>query len=404
MSRSVPGIGLALLATIAVARGESPQAPPPRAIPIAELVRQLGSEDFAEREAAAKRLGSLALDPPSELLAAAKSDIPEVRQRAIQATQAMRANLAATRLPRGQRFAEVGRVDLFVAATAEWNLQPEDPRLWEPAVDLGRRLITKADMKGDRKPHNCPSSFKDFATYKRFYGPRFTRAGEPYVCPDPQQEDPPRLLLNEAILAPGVVSPVGLPGDIVVSRGNVEVTRAIMESVVFATGDVTARNGLYSVVIVCDGDVTLTDSSTSKALIVARGNITIRGGAEASTLVAGGKVTLGEKRRTDADLYNVIKENETNPLGYVTFFELSTVGVEAKLADTAIKVTAVADGKPFAKAGVKAGDVITGVNGKKPDSAESLRRLLRDALAVGDATVTLRRGDKTETVKVALPE
>jgi S1-C subfamily serine protease len=69
-----------------------------------------------------------------------------------------------------------------------------------------------------------------------------------------------------------------------------------------------------------------------------------------------------------------------------------------------MKVTAVAEGKPFAKAGVKAGDVITDVNGKKPESAEALRRLLRDALAVGDATVTLRRGDKTETVKVTLPE
>jgi hypothetical protein len=33
-----------------------------------------------------------------------------------------------------------------------------------------------------------------------------------------------------------------------------------------------------------------------------------------------------------------------------------------------------------------------------------LRRLLRDALAIGDATVTLKRGDKTETVKVTLPE
>ncbi len=54
--------------------------------------------------------------------------------------------------------------------------------------------------------------------------------------------------------------------------------------------------------------------------------------------------------------------------------------------------------------GVKAGDVVTEVNGKKPDSPESLRRLLRAALAIGVATVKLQRGDKTETVKVTLPE
>ena len=53
---------------------------------------------------------------------------------------------------------------------------------------------------------------------------------------------------------------------------------------------------------------------------------------------------------------------------------------------------------------MKVGDVVAAVNGTKPDSAESLRRLLRDALALGDATVTLKRGDTTETVKVSLPD
>ena len=62
------------------------------------------------------------------------------------------------------------------------------------------------------------------------------------------------------------------------------------------------------------------------------------------------------------------------------------------------------DGKPFADGGVRVGDIIANVNGKKPDSAESLRRLLRDALAIGDATVKLQRGDRIETVKVSLPE
>jgi S1-C subfamily serine protease len=75
-----------------------------------------------------------------------------------------------------------------------------------------------------------------------------------------------------------------------------------------------------------------------------------------------------------------------------------------KVAESAVRVSAIAEGKPLAKAGIRAGDTITEANGKKPDSAESLRRLLRDALAVGDATVTIRRGEKTESVKVALPE
>ena len=43
----------------------------------------------------------------------------------------------------------------------------------------------------------------------------------------------------------------------------------------------------------------------------------------------------------------------------------------------------------------KVGDIITELNGKKLDSAESLQRLLRDAA---------RRSDKTETINISLPE
>lgn len=310
------------------------------------------------------------------------------------------------KLTRGVRLAEQGRVDLFVAATAVWALNPDDPRLWEPAVDLGRRLMARADMRGERKPHNCPSSFKDFATYKELLAPRFIRVDEPHVCPDPQKQNPPVLYFNEAIQAPGVETPAGLHGGIIVSRGNVEVATAIQASVVFANGDVTARNGLYSVVIVCDGDVVLTASSTSKALVLARGNIAIQGGAEASTLVAGGKVTLGREPPQSKERFTYTKGNETEwrPLGRSPFFELAEVGVEVKPGDRALNVSAVEKGKAFAAAGVKVGDVITEVNGKKPTDAESLRRLLRDALAVGDAAVAVHRGDKTETLKVALPD
>ena len=200
MPRLLLVIGLGLCVRIlAAADGELPQAPHPRVIPIAELVKQLGSEDFNEREAATKRLSAMALDPPPELLAAMKSDNQEVRDRATKAAQAMRSNLVATRLPRGLQFAERGHVDLYVAATTVWNLKPDDPRLWEPAEDLGRRLIEKAEMS--RKPQ-CPSSFKDFATYNRQY--RNVHAGERRVFP-PRPQVP--YSTNEAIQAAGVADP-----------------------------------------------------------------------------------------------------------------------------------------------------------------------------------------------------
>jgi PDZ domain len=397
--------GLVLLVAIVAPAAEPQQAPLPRVIPIAELVQLLGSDDFQVREAASKRLSAMTLDPPPVLLAAMKSDNPEVRDRAAKAAQAMRWNMAATKLPRGERFAEQGRVDMFVAATAEWDFKADDSRLWEPAVNLGRQLIERADMKGDRKPLDCPSSTKDFTSYAKRFGLSFTRMDAPYLRPNPDKATPPVIFYKEAIQAPGVVDPAGIVDCLIVSRGSVLTERGILASVVFANGNVTAQTIMQSAVIVCDGDVTITDRHISTSLIVARGNISSKEGANTSVLMAGGKVTLQNQDRglTKGKHYNVIKENEPNTLG-ILFFELQAVGVEVNVAEGAVKVAAIADGKAFAKADIRKDDIVTAVNGKKPDSAESLRRLLRDALALGDATVTLRRGDKIETVRVSLPE
>jgi len=310
--------------------------------------------------------------------------------------------VAVTRLPRGQRFAEQGSVDLFVAATAVWDLKPDDPRLWEPALDIGRRMIQKAEMKGDRSPSECPSTYHDFTAYKKSCNPSFIRVNELYQRQKPKKGELP--FDCGGIQAFGVSDSGGLARNIVISRGNVGVKNAIQMSVVLVNGNLLTEGQVSRSVVVCDGDVEITDQFTS-AIVVARGSITAKQGAIASVLMAGGKVTLErqEERYTGGDQFNVIREKAVKPLG-ITFFELSTVGVEAKAADKVVQVSAVADKKAFAKAGLAVGDTILEVNGKKPTDAESLRRLLRDALAIGDATVKLQRGDKTETAKISLPE
>jgi hypothetical protein len=305
-------------------------------------------------------------------------------------------------LPRGMHFAEHGRVDVFVAATAEWDLKPDDDRLWVPAVDLGRRLIKKANLEGDRKPNGCPSSFKDYATYKRLMPPKFKRLEQPYVQADPQKVKPPPFYYQEAVQAPGFSSLTGITNNLIVSRGDVESGKGIHQSVIFANGDVTTRGAILSCIIVCDGDVTVADRNIGQSLVIARGNITVKGYASEATLIAGGKVTAGAPRNPDN--ISTIKENEPNPLSYVTFFELSRVGLKVKVAEGAVTVEAVAAKSESEKAGLKTGDVILEANSKKPADAESLRRLLRDALAIGDATVKLQRGKETLTVKVSLPD
>ncbi|HUR55900.1 MAG TPA: PDZ domain-containing protein [Gemmataceae bacterium] len=167
-----------------------------------------------------------------------------------------------------------------------------------------------------------------------------------------------------------------------------------------------SSNGLDVSVVVCDGNVDVVGRAY-RSIVVARGDITVDNAAN-STLIAGGRVTIREvpppPRRGMPIQPVLVKEGDRNPLGFVQFFELSRVGLEVTDADKVVRIKSVADGKTFAASGAKVGDLVEGVNGAKPESAESLRRLLRDALAVGDATVTVRRGNAVHTLRVVLPE
>ena len=155
--------------------------------------------------------------------------------------------------------------------------------------------------------------------------------------------------------------------------------------------------------LVCDGDVEV-KGRVDGSVVIARGDIQVTHIVLNSTVIAGGKCAFTSPQASDPRFNNILKSNDPNPLGFVTFFELSRIGVEVATTDKVVRITDVADAKAFVLAGAKVGDVVEGVNGTKPDSAESLRKLLRDALAVGDAAVKVTRGDAAHTLRVVLPE
>jgi serine protease Do len=65
-------------------------------------------------------------------------------------------------------------------------------------------------------------------------------------------------------------------------------------------------------------------------------------------------------------------------------------------------VTSVDEGSPAEKAGIKAGDVITGVNGSRVDDASDLRAELRRADDDDTVSIEIVRDKKTQTVKATL--
>jgi hypothetical protein len=385
--------------------------PPPRPVDVAALVGQLGSDSFAERESASRRLSTLSVDaPPPELLEALKSPNAEIQDRARRAIFALkehivreRERVVLSRLPRVERFAKRGQVDLYVAATAATKLKAKDDRLWLPALEISGRAATKAGLKGDFLP-NGPLWTKDFPAYrKNVIHDKMTRTEGVFT-----RGEKDYFVFRGAVLAAGVDEPHSFEG-LIVSRRAVHVRKSLSNSLVIVTGDVIVRESLGKTAVICDGNVHV-GLGMGSCFVIARGDVTVEGASNLNTVIAGGKVTLKnpitqtEASKLQYDMEDRVLSNATRPLGFITFFELSTVGIEVSAVDKAVKVAAIERGKPFDHAGVWVGDVITEVNGMRPDSAESLRRLLRDALAIGDAAVKLQRGEKTVTVKVALPE
>jgi hypothetical protein len=294
-----------------------------------------------------------------------------------------------------------------VASTAANKLRTDDDRLWLPAFELGVKTAAGTEVKPDRYPRRSSPGpgwviIKDFSTYRKtLLNDILIRTADPFIM-----NSKGYIFCVGGIMAPGVDLDKQLRG-LVVSRGTVRLRKGLESSLVLATGDVIVEEMNYSTII-SDGDVRLIASVQS--LIIARGKVVVEGHSEQNTIFAGGTVTLkkpyvnSEGLRRKIDWEDHVQSGVSRPLGFITFFELSTVGVDVSVSDKAVKVVAVEMGRPFDHAGVWVGDVISEVNGKKPQSAESLRRLLRDALAIGDATVKLQRGDKTVTVKVSLPE
>lgn len=405
-----------LLCCAAGVAAEKPQeAPPPRVIPVAELIQQLTSGTPKERDAAQNRLSTLAIDAPPELVAATKSEQAEVRQAATLTVKAMATNVAVKQLERAQRFAEQGYIDLYIAAMSKCDLPTTDSRLWETPLAFGNKMLVKCNRhprKGPLKHEDsvrvlvaCPSSYPNFEAYKKHRAPRFTQLDDVFICPDPQLEIPPRLMRYEAVHCAGLQSPQGLCASIVVSRGNVTVTRLIQESIIFANGDVVGEAGYGGSIIVADGDVTIKKKEISHlGIIVARGNIVTTDRVDQTDLIAGGQVTATQRVSVGKRPTCEFIQNEKNPLGFIKFFELTTVGVTVSVRANAVVVTRIEANSVCEQSGMQVNDTILEVNGKKPTNAESFRRLLRDKLALGDATVKIQRDKVIHAITLRLPE
>jgi hypothetical protein len=340
-------------------------APPPRD-QVAALVGELGSESYQAREEARRKLLALRLPVPHPaLLRAAESPDPEARRQARLVLEDIRRRGGIRAMRRGLAAGKRGEVDLFIDGLLTRPDGARDDACWQAVVDFAWGLIDRTKGKG---PMFGTFPARSFRLYREAE-PTPARA-DGRLLRNPKKGGPCGLVWAEAAEAPE-----GMYTSVVVSRGVVRCGGPIKSSIVLANGDVRAKGGADSAVVVCDGDVEI--PYVSKSIVIARGNVRVhpRLGIASSVVIAGGTVTKGRWA------WGVIKEKERHPLGFVRFFESARVGVTVAATKGGVLVATVDKGKPFARAGVRPGDVVTAIGGQRVSSPEGFRSLLRRGLA-----------------------
>jgi hypothetical protein len=168
----------------------------------------------------------------------------------------------------------------------------------------------------------------------------------------------------------------------------------VRSCVIFSAGTVNLSYPVVNSVIVCDGDVIAKDAQG--CLIIAGGNVRVTRHAQACHITASGSVKL-----EDQDRSTKVKQKEVKPLGFIKWFDPASVGVVVEKTESGVRVKEVVEGKLFAKAGLRVGDIVTLLSGAKTDSPDVFRRLLRSKIALNtEMSFQVRRGEKTLEIVV----
>lgn len=179
-------------------------------------------------------------------------------------------------------------------------------------------------------------------------------------------------------------------GCVVLTNAEVAEFHAPTNCVVISSGSVKVIRAMYGSVVVCRGYAEYKFNQPPDGVRVrAGGTIT-----DVNPVVKG---------RQKPDGVGAV-EKDDKLLG-LKFYSCTEDGLTATAIKEVVTVSKLDAKKPFAKAGVKEGDVIESINGQKVPSLHELDRLLcRATVASGVAKLKLKRGDKTEEVEVKLAD
>jgi hypothetical protein len=367
-------------------------------VEIDRLIRDLGAASFEKREEATRRLMGRE-DAVPALRRALRSSDPEVARRVAQILKALGHHEDKRILGRLQSLAKAGELDLAFDLFARRLTGDNEVAGCSVMTELAGKLIDLSSRDSGKKPRIPPRHeglpVGDYHKWAERAHPSVLRTsqlleekgrgGDTSVCVDRAEEI--------SVLAHGATY------DLLVSAGKARAS-FVFACVIFASGAVDVME-ISDSIVVCDGDFT-TKKGAFRSLIIARGKVTSEGSVTDCRIVTSAGFHLRERESIDR---SKVQENVPTPLGFVRFFDPTLAGVTVAPSNGGVRVQAVAKNKPFTRAGLLVGDVVTALDDHRIDSPETFRRWLRAAWADGgEVYLKVRRGAEDVKIWVRCPE
>jgi hypothetical protein len=372
-----------------------------------ELVRQLGAESFADREAAEAGLIRHPDAGAALYQARDESTNPEVRgrvDRILTARRALKAEEQLKQLPQLVRQGQVDRVIELVTAYRARIAHPPKPSETVKGGDSGdipgprpagvgpprdnvRKLLVEftdrvyaaAEKQADRKVRRAAFDRDDHCGW--------------YVSPQPKGYE----YRWFTVCVDSFETRAGFHDQMVFSRGPVTAPKigGSCFSTVICVNDDTKLSHFNQCLVVVNGDLDVGNGGAAvDSVIICSGSVTgCLYRAERSIVIALGTITLEEGSGQYKDCTFLPGQKA---LGQpFQFFSSSDVGLELDEKENALTVRAIRPGSPSAAAGIKKGDVLLAIDGESIPTAQKLNRLLcRASVTTGEAVIKLRRDNE----------
>jgi len=359
---------------------------------IEQLIRDLASSDFTVREKATRQLVERG-DAVPALRQALHSGDAEVVRRARSVLDVLAQREKERALARLVKLAKEGAVDLAIEQFVQRKTWDDEAACWQVFAELAgklteleEKLCGRASLK---KSEGVPA--RDFKRYVEKQRPQFAVGGK--LTP---RQTP--LTHRIVVRAEVIERDMNTYDSLIAVSGQIRAI-SVSRSVIVAGGSIEVSSSDSSI-FVCDGDFK-ERSRLDNCLVIARGNVKCDQDVTNCRIFAGGRCSLGAGARSIGSL---VTENETNPLGFVKFFNPGQIGITVENRDVGLRVNNTPRDKAFGLAGIRRGDVILALDGKELNDAEAFRRLLRPKLFENQNTLfRVRRAKATFEIKVRLP-